>query len=117
MMNAMSPAADLRRPEGGLPDLEREEEERDPDDGPEDGELHDELVRPVAVHGLRHGHADDERAGERGQGEAGDGPADGSVAAAAPDEEHPAGAGDGLGDDVGVDGAVVGVRGTGRCAL
>jgi len=72
-MNTIRLAADLR-PEGGLPDLEREEEERDPDDGLEDGEIHDELLRPVAVHGLRHGHADDERARERGQGEAGDGP-------------------------------------------
>jgi len=109
----ISLATDLH-PEGGLPNLERKEEERDPDDGLEDGELHDKLLHPVFVHGLCHGHTNDERARECGPGEASDGPVNGGIAAA-PGEQHPPGIDDGgdddLEDDVGGDGAVVGMEG------
>jgi hypothetical protein len=38
-------------PDGGLPDLEHEQQQCEPDDGLEDGELDNELLRPLTVHG------------------------------------------------------------------
>jgi hypothetical protein len=83
--------------------LEHEEQQREPHDGLEDGELDDELLRPLAVHGQHHGHADDERVGERGEGEAGDGPALAQEPRPHGDDGHD----HSLGDDVGGHGAVV----------
>lgn len=49
--HAVSAASDVHA-NGGLPNLEHEEEECESDDRLKDGELDDELLHPLGIHGL-----------------------------------------------------------------
>ncbi|KAL6972323.1 Phosphoric monoester hydrolase [Sarracenia purpurea var. burkii] len=71
------------------PDFHHEQQNREPDDGLNHRRLNDEVDAELAVHSFQQRNSDDKRVGQRGQREAGYGPAVAALAAAlGPEGEH-----------------------------